>query len=260
MNPEAALADLVALSRELGRPERDLVVLAEGNTSVALGDGTFLVKASGERMDGIGGGGFVRLALAPLLELVEDGARGDGDVAAAFAAARVEPSPGAGAPSIETLLHVLALVETGVTWVGHTHPTPVTGLLCSVRAEEVLAGRLFPDEVVVCGPVSLFVPYADPGLALARTVLPRLRRYVVEHGRAPAAILLANHGLVALGRSAAEVEAITQMTVKAARVRAAALPAGGPAALDQRSVLRLDGRPDERERAVRLFGVDEVRA
>lgn len=253
------LAELVALSRRLGRPERDLVVLAEGNTSLALGDGTFLIKASGERMDGIGPGGFVRLALAPLLALIEDGSRAPADVTAAFTAARVEPSPGDGSPSIETLLHVLALTQAAATWVGHTHPTPVTGLLCAARAEELLAGRLFPDEVVVCGPASLFVPYADPGLELARMALPRLRAFVVEHGRPPAMILLANHGLVALGRSPGEVEAVTQMAVKAARVRTAAVLAGGLATLDADTVRRLDGRPDERERAGRLFEADRTR-
>ena len=47
MNNDILLDDLITLSRELGRPERELAILGEGNTSVDIGDGTFWVKASG---------------------------------------------------------------------------------------------------------------------------------------------------------------------------------------------------------------------
>ena len=39
--------ELVQLSRDLGREDRHLAILGEGNTSCDLGDGSFLVKASG---------------------------------------------------------------------------------------------------------------------------------------------------------------------------------------------------------------------
>jgi rhamnose utilization protein RhaD (predicted bifunctional aldolase and dehydrogenase) len=245
--------ELLALSRDLGRPERDYVVLAEGNTSTLLEDGTFLVKASGARLGGIGPGDFVRLRLEPLLAAVLGG--GPADVRALFREARAEPSPGSGDPSIETFVHVACLALAGARWVAHTHPTVLTGLLCSPVAEEILlAGPLFPDEVVVCGPAPVFVPYAEPGLPLARALAPRLRAHEQRFAAPARVVLLANHGLVALGASPAEAEAVTAMAVKAARIRTGALAAGGLRTLAAASVEELGGRRDEVERRARLVG------
>ena len=49
---QQVLHELVAMSLEIGRPERDLVILGEGNTSADVGDGSFWVKASGTQLPG----------------------------------------------------------------------------------------------------------------------------------------------------------------------------------------------------------------
>ena len=61
-------------------------------------------------------------------------------------------------------------------------------------------------------------------------------------------MLLANHGIVALGSTAAEVAAITAMAVKGAAIRSGTLAAGGPAFLGGEQAARLFGRPDEQAR------------
>ena len=43
----STLTDLLNLSHEIGREDRGLAILGEGNTSARLSDDTFLVKASG---------------------------------------------------------------------------------------------------------------------------------------------------------------------------------------------------------------------
>jgi rhamnose utilization protein RhaD (predicted bifunctional aldolase and dehydrogenase) len=244
------LEELLRLSRELGRPQNDYVILAEGNTSALLDDRTFLVKASGARLDGIDARDFVRLRLEPLLKamLGEDGQDGR----TLLRSARFDAA--AAQPSIETFVHVACLGLAGARWVGHTHPTILNGLLCSPEAESLFAAPLFPDEVVVCGPAALYVPYCEPGLPLARALAPRLAEFTSRHGVAPRTILLANHGLVALGESPAEVEAVTAMAVKAARIRSTALAAGGLRTLAAASVEELSGRADELERRARLVG------
>jgi len=54
-----------------------------------------------------------------------------------------------------------------------------------------------------------------------------------------------NHGLIALGRTAQQVESITAMAVKAARVLLGTYILGGPHFLAAEAVARIHTRPDE---------------
>lgn len=245
----AARRGLIRLSHALGDPAADLAVLGEGNTSADLGDGSFLVKASGTALAGAAERDLVRLDRATVLDLVDDRGLDDHDqagLAARLRAAAAEPDPAP--PSIETMLHALALDLPGVAAAGHTHPTAVNGLLCSDRAADLVAGSLFPDQVVVCGAHALLVPYAEPGLPLARAFRDGLRAHVDRHAAPPRLVHLANHGIVALGADPGEVLRVTTMAVKAARVLAAALAVGEPRYLDPDTVRRLESRADERHR------------
>jgi rhamnose utilization protein RhaD (predicted bifunctional aldolase and dehydrogenase) len=257
----AARHDLVRLSRQLGDPAADLVILGEGNTSAALGDGTFLVKASGMALGKVGEDDLVRLDHAEVLALIDDPSLDDHDVAGLSARLRAAASPtsdGSAKPaSIETMLHALALELPGVRVVGHTHPTAVNALLCSDRAADLVAGSLFPDQVVVCGAHALLVPYTEPGLPLARAVRRGLAEHVDEHGAPPRLVHLANHGIVALGENAAQVLAVTAMAVKAARVLSLALGVGTPRYLDPDTVRHLDTRADEKHRRAILSAQEE---
>jgi ribulose-5-phosphate 4-epimerase/fuculose-1-phosphate aldolase len=69
-------------------------------------------------------------------------------------------------------------------------------------------------------------------------------------------VLLANHGMVAIGETAGDVFEITQMTDKAARIFLAAGAAGVVEPLSAAAVRRIDTRPDEdfRRRALRGDG------
>ncbi|HVO54006.1 MAG TPA: class II aldolase/adducin family protein [Solirubrobacterales bacterium] len=232
--------DLEALCRTLGEPERELAILAEGNASAADGE-RLLVTASGSSLRQPR---LLDVALAAVLDAI-DAAADDAEWARLLAAA------GGGEegmrPTVEVGLHAVA-VAAGAAFVGHTHPTAVNGVLCSERADALAAGAVFPDQIVVCGPRPLFLPYVDPGLALARVFRDRLREHREAHDRFPKVAYLRNHGLVALGETALEVVQITAMAVKAAQVVSAALAAGGPVYLDEADVTRIDGRLDEAHR------------
>ena len=151
-------------------------------------------------------------------------------------------------PSVETVLHALALKLDGVNFVGHTHPTAVNAILCSKKAEEAIAGRLFPDEIVYCGPAPIYVPYTDPGVPLALAIRDAIDRYLDEYRENPKVILMQNHGLIALGGTASEVENITAMFVKTARVILGAYALGGPHFMSAEAVARIHTRPDEQYR------------
>ena len=149
------------------------------------------------------------------------------------------------APSIETFLHALCLQLGGVRFVAHTHPAVAVGLLSGCRSRELFAGCVFPDQIVVLGPAMAYVPYVDPGIPLALTLRAALRDFLDRHRREPKAILMENHGVIALGSTAQEVLNVTQMLVKTCRVIAGTLSAGGPRFLSAAHVERIDKRPDE---------------
>ena len=155
-------------------------------------------------------------------------------------------------PSIEAVMHALGLTEGGARFVGHTHPTAVNAILCSDRAEALVAGVIFPDQVVVCGREALLIPYADPGLSLARAVREGLREYRGRTGTTPKTVYLRNHGLLALGQSAAEVHQITTMATKVARILTGVLSLGEPVYLSAAQADRIEARPDEHHRR-RMF-------
>ena len=238
------LAQLLWMSHELGRPEFDYAILGEGNVSARIDDETFLVKASGAELHTLDEGGLVEVSLSRALALLDAEDISDASVKAGLIAAKVDPTA-ARHPSVETVLHALSLTEGGATWVGHTHPTAVNAVLCSQSAEAAYAGRLFPDEIVVCGPAPVFVPYTDPGVPLARCVREKIRAYVAEWGQPPKVILMQNHGLIALGSSPQEVLNVTAMAVKVARVLLGTYALGGPRFLTKQQVTRIHTRPDE---------------
>jgi rhamnose utilization protein RhaD (predicted bifunctional aldolase and dehydrogenase) len=246
---DESLTKLVGLSRSLGRPERALVVLGEGNTSALVDDERFMVKASGTSLADAAPESFVELRLQTTLGLLDLDSPTDEELSRGLMAARTGEGP---RPSIETVMHALGLTEGGARFVGHTHPTAVNAVLCSDRAEALVAGAIFPDQVVVCGREALLIPYADPGLPLAHAVREGLREYRERTGTTPKTVYLRSHGLLALGQSAAEVDQIITMATKVARVLAGVLSLGEPVYLSATQADRIEARPDEHHRR-RIF-------
>ncbi len=241
------LSQLVMMSQHLGEPSNDYVILGEGNTSARLDDETFLVKASGTTLHGIADEGFVRVRFARALALLEATGMSDQQVKEALLSATVD-NPSQRWPSVETTFHALCLTLGQAKFVGHTHPTAVNAILCSQGAEDAFAGRLFPDEIVVCGPAPAFVPYVDPGVPLARAIGDVIRDHAQQYDALPKVILMQNHGMIALGQSAGEVERITAMMVKTARILAGTFALGGPKFMSKQNIDRIYSRPDEHYR------------
>lgn len=238
---------MIALSHELGRGERKLAILGEGNASARVSGRTFVVKASGSSLETLGSASITECRFDRLLPLLDSKSMDDAAVDRALLAARVEPA--AKKPSVEAVFHAYLLTLPGVNFVGHTHPTSVNQLLCSRHARTFARRRLFPDDVVCCGMESVFVPYTDPGLKLAQAIRRAVLAYVRRLRRNPRVILLANHGFIALGATPESVLAATLMGAKAAEIFAGAAAIGNaPRFLSRSQVLRIAGRPDEHYR------------
>jgi rhamnose utilization protein RhaD (predicted bifunctional aldolase and dehydrogenase) len=238
------LQQLLAMTRTLGEPHRQYVIIGEGNTSCRIDGETFYVKASGQQMANMTESGFVAVHLAPIIAMLNNPPQTQSEQKAIASNARVNPNVTV-VPSIEVSFHAMLLHECQVQFVGHTHPVAVNRLLCSSRAQDFARRRIFPDEAVLCGPESALVEYADPGLPLAIAMRDSVRAYLDKLGEAPKVILLQNHGMIALGQTPAEVLNITEMCVKAATILAGAYAVGEPVFMDEAEVMHIYRRPDE---------------
>ncbi len=238
--------DLLNLCHALGDP--DYAIIGDGNVSTLADDrATFWVKASGCSLATMTIQDIVQVKLPAALAMLKPGEKSDEQVRADLIAAKVASAP-LPPPSIETVMHAALLDLPGVRYVGHTHPTAINVLTCSNQFEESLRGRIFPEEVVICGPESLLIPYADPGLPLGREIQRLAAEFTSRHGDFPRAIYLKNHGFIALGATAKEVLNVTMTSTKAAKIRAGALALGGLSLLSQSDIERIHRRPDVRYR------------
>ena len=236
---------LIGLCHDLGREERGMAILGEGNASTRLDEETFLVKASGHCLGTLGESGLTRCRFATLLPLLE-GTWADSDVERLLMESRTDES--AAKPSVEGLFHAYLLSLPGVSFVSHVHAIAVKQILCSPRVKDYATKRTFPDEIVCCGTESVLVPYTDPGVHLARAIATGVKDYMERHGETPRIILLQNHGIIALGGSPNAVMASLMMAEKAAKIFVGAAALGGPIFLTPENVARISGRSDEHYR------------
>lgn len=244
---EDVLKQLVAMSNRLGEEHRGLIILGEGNTSAKAGEDTFYVKASGTQLSTITADGFVEVRASKVLDMFQSSDLTDEEIKDWLRAAVVDPECSA-MPSIETLFHAYLLTLEAVEFVSHTHPISMNSILCSKGWYDATQGRLFPDEIVCCGLSPAYVEYTDPGVPLARRIREVVSDYIREKGERPKAVLMQNHGLIALGCSPREVESITLMWDKTAKVLAGTFQFGGPNYLSRVQVERIRNRPDEERR------------
>lgn len=246
IDKQERLNQLIAMSHKLGAPCADCAILGEGNTSTCASEDTFFVKASGYQLPTIEAAGFTEVRFDTALSLLTADDISDANVKRVLDEARVNQA--SSHPSVETILHALLLRLPGVEFVGHTHPTAVNALLCGKHGQEAFAGRLFPDEIVCCGPRFVWIPLTDPGAPLARVVNQKVTEFIEENGFLPKVILMQNHGMIALGPTTATVENATAMMVKTARIIQASYAVGGPNFLPEAFVERIFNRPDEKYR------------
>jgi rhamnose utilization protein RhaD (predicted bifunctional aldolase and dehydrogenase) len=250
-NKVEILHKLVKLSNNLGRIDYHLAIIGEGNTSAKVETkdiaGSFFIKASGTQLATVTEDDFVQVYFEPIMQLINIENPNAEDINNIFEKAKVDKKCEV-SPSVETLLHAICLNLEGVNFVGHTHPTAVNRLTCSKSFPENLKGRIYPDEIVLLGKESVFIPYTDPGVQLAQRAKKEIEIFLNKYGQKPKSIYLQNHGFVALGSTPTEVENITLTANKAAEIRFGALLTGGINTLSGDMVTHISKRPDEKYR------------
>jgi rhamnose utilization protein RhaD (predicted bifunctional aldolase and dehydrogenase) len=237
-------ARLLQLSHEFGKSK--WTILGEGNTSGRIDEKTFVVKSSGSSLGTLTEIELTHCYFDKLLPLLDRENVTEQEIEDYLWTSRVNET--SLKPSVETFFHAHLLTLSGVNYVGHTHPIPVNQVLCSPLSHSFATERRFPDEVVCCGPVSLLIPYEDPGLALARRIRKEVESFSREYERLPKVILLVNHGVITIGPSVESVRVAMAMTVKAAEIFVGAHSLGGNIAMPEAEVVRIENRLDEEYR------------
>lgn len=226
MDENAVLNELISLSLSLGKPENDYVILGEGNTSAKIDDSCFFVKASGRTLSKSNSETFVKVSTASALALL-DKEISHSQVKDALFSTLVDKQTSQ-QPSIETLFHAFLLSCPGINFIGHTHPTAINSILCSENSEEIIKSKIFPDDLKFCNMEYIYIKCPGPGIELAREIREKTNNYLKIHSSMPKAFMIQSHGLVVAGETAQEVEAITAMWCKTAKVMMNTFLFGGP--------------------------------
>lgn len=250
MDTEQVLHDLIWLSHELGREDRQFAILGEGNLSADCGDDTFWVKASGSNLATLDRSGYSRVRLTPIMELLASEDPSEERISQTLKDSLV--GMGMHTPSIETFLHAVILKNTQAKFIAHTHPTAVLSILCSQMGAEPFLKHIFPEPVPICGIAPAVIPYVDPGFALGQAVRTSLSEYRNKYQQNPKIMLMINHGLVAIGKTAKDALNISLIADKWANIILKAYNLGGPHYLSEADVIRFAERLDEKQRQAEL--------
>ncbi len=186
--------------------ERRLVTAADGNVSARLTGGTILITPSGIPK--------ARVTETDLVEVRDDGT----------------PVDAGCRPSTELGMHLYIYRQRAdVRAVVHSHPPYATGF---AAARKVIDARVFPEVIVTLGEVPV-APYATPSTdEVADSIAP-----FVKTARA---ILLANHGVVTVGRSLEEAFTAMEKVEGAAQALTVARMFGGARRLAVAELRRLE--------------------
>lgn len=194
---------------------RGILAGAEGNLSARVAGGRVVVTPSGVTK--------AELAVRDLVTVSVRGAGRAGRAGGGGGRRRVTPSS-------ELPLHLaIYAARPDVGAVVHAHPPAATGFAVARRA---LPHRALAELAGVIGPVPL-VPYRAPGSAALASAAARA-------ARGADALLLANHGVVTVGRDVAAATRLMESVEQAARIVAVATILGNVTRLGASAVHELD--------------------
>jgi len=185
---------LVQISLAVGT-DKSLVLGGSGNASVKTADAkSMYIKASGAALKDMSRRrGWRKLNFKKVCALLEDKSlektepfKRHSELMRRLTRACDDKKPARGVPSVESCFHTL--LDRVVI---HLHPQAVLCFACSKNGRDRLAG-LFRRQ----SPPPLWVPYAEPGFALAKMIRTRLCDYKKSYGCDPSILFLQNHGLV----------------------------------------------------------------
>ena len=209
---DSSLKDLIKISNTVGK-DLTLVQGVGGNTSVKTPDGNFMyIKTSGTALKNMSvKKGWRKIDVAQTLSILKDNRlaaldvnRRETEIVNRLSLCCVDDLKNAGPPSIEAHLH--AILDR---YAIHLHPDIVCAYAGAKDGKAALE-KLFKNEKRQ----PLWVPYSDPGFALAQRVLKLAKVYEDTHGCKPAVLFLEKHGLFVSAGSAEAALKLVRKVIK----------------------------------------------
>ena len=185
------MKDLCEISRYAGMRE-DLVQAGGGNSAFKIAPEKMAIKASGYQLADItetDGFALVNPQIVREAFLKRDSLKEMTDEESKIILERAYIS--GARPSIETFLHSIA-----GRFSLHTHPVVVNAIACRKEGSNIF-NQLFPN--------ALIVPYATPGVELAKAYFNAYKKYKENNDEDPSIVFLMNHGLLVSAETAEEV-------------------------------------------------------
>ena len=226
---------LPELAHALGTHPSRLAIWNEGSCAVKTSTARFRVTAAGANLAALETSGIVGFDLEKTTALLALDTVPEEE----FTAARINPGDTATA-STDTLLYAYLFGFEGVTMAAHVHPVEINQITCSPRARQFADRRSVPNEITAFGSAMMLVPYADPGLQLAKEVKRRMLLWRDRYKIVPRVVLIHNHGMIVLGDSLDAVVKTIETTIKAAQVFIGSSMLGGPVFLTPNNVTNLE--------------------
>jgi len=200
MQESKILKEFIRISRFAGMRE-DLVQAGGGNSAYKIEMNKMVIKASGYQLAEVtesNGYAVVNpqivrdafLKCENLDDLTEK------DAKRILSEAHIEGAR----PSIETFLHSIS-----GRYSLHTHSIVVNALTCRKNGKELIL-KLFPDALVV--------PYATPGVELAKQYFKEYKLYKDKYVSEPKFVFLMNHGFLTSADTAEEVIELTEFVTQ----------------------------------------------
>ena len=199
-----AINQLIELSHYYGG-NKDFILAGGGNTSFKDKDHLW-IKASGTNLKDIAEEGFAKLDRNKLQQISikeysKTTTEREEEVKQDLYNSLTQESRGK-RPSVETSLHN----AINYSFIVHTHPTLVNGLMCSRKAKEITE-ELFGKD-------ALFIEYTDPGYTLFKKVEKRIKEYQDTYHQEPKILFLENHGVFVSSDDPNEIKSLYDMIMQ----------------------------------------------
>ncbi len=234
-----SIEELILISRRMGC-NTALVQGGGGNTSVKTPDGRYMyIKASGTALKDMSlERGWRRLNLERVREIIRmsglaemEPVKREKKVTAMLLQACEDEFSATIRPSIESILHAFLARYTI-----HLHPLPVCAY---VSAQD---GRRLTEKMFAgMSPPVMWVPYINPGYALARAIAQLTENYQAYYGCRPAAMFLEKHGVFSTGDDLEKVIALIYRIVETCQRHLPQIPRSETPSIEPQTLAEIAG-------------------